>query len=247
MTLRRLRIFVGFDPRETAAYAVARASLRHAGGITPVHGLVLSDLVERALYYRPTETRDGKLWDVVSGAHMSTEFAITRFLVPELSRIMDVRHSNGGHGWALFMDCDVLVRRPLFELKDILNDSMAVMCVKHEHEPVGTTKMDGQVQTSYPRKNWSSVMAFNLDHPSNRRLDIEYVNNERGLHLHQFRWLEDAEIGELPPEWNWIPGVSKAIADPAIVHFSEGGPWFEKYANEPFADEWRAALHRWAR
>ena len=30
--------------------------------------------------------------------------------------------------------------------------------------------MDGVVQTSYPRKNWSSLMLFNCDHPSVKKL-----------------------------------------------------------------------------
>jgi hypothetical protein len=29
--------------------------------------------------------------------------------------------------------------------------------------------MDGQAQTRYARKNWSSVMVFNCDHPANER------------------------------------------------------------------------------
>ena len=54
-------------------------------------------------------------------------------------------------------------------------------------------------------------------------------------------------IGALPHEWNWIPGVSEAHDDPAIVHFSEGGPWFPSFHHEPYADEWRSVLERWAR
>jgi hypothetical protein len=27
--------------------------------------------------------------------------------------------------------------------------------------------------------------------------------------------------------------------NPAIVHFTRGGPWFEEWQNVAFADEWR--------
>jgi lipopolysaccharide biosynthesis glycosyltransferase len=171
---------------------------------------------------------------------MATEFAIARFLVPEL-----VRRQNGDvHGWALFMDCDVLVRANLYELKALLDDSKAVMCVKHDHRPSFNVKMDGQEQTSYPRKNWSSVMAINVDHPANDVLDVELVNARPGRDLHRFCWLEDEHIGGLPPTWNYLVGHTEAVRDPKIVHFTDGGPWFEGFRNVPYADEWFAVLDR---
>ena len=42
-------------------------------------------------------------------------------------------------------------------------------------------------------------MAFNVDHAANNSLNAESVNNERGLSLHQFNWLDDDMIGALPP------------------------------------------------
>jgi hypothetical protein len=42
--------------------------------------------------------------------------------------------------------------------------------------PVAVTPIDGAVQTVYPRKNWSSLMLFNCDHPSVRALTSEVVN-----------------------------------------------------------------------
>ena len=100
--------------------------------------------------------------------------------MPELTRIWSQRNTN--NGWALFMDCDVLVRRNLYELRKLLDDSKALMCVQHEHIPISNIKMDGQPQSSYERKNWSSVMAFNVDHKANNALNAESVNNERGGH-----------------------------------------------------------------
>jgi hypothetical protein len=185
MTIKPMSVWIGFDPRETAAFMVAHASIRHFDRTIPVSAVRLRHLQGTGLYTRPTTRRFGKLWDEISGAHMATEFAIARFLVPELVR----RQNDSVHGWALFMDCDVLVRANLYALQALLDDSRAVMCVKHDHRPSFNVKMDGQEQTSYPRKNWSSVMAINVDHPANDALDSALVNTRPGLDLHRFCWL----------------------------------------------------------
>jgi hypothetical protein len=104
--------------------------------------------------------------------------------------------------------------------------------------------MDGQEQTSYPRKNWSSVMAINVDHPANDALDIEFVNVKPGRDLHRFCWLDDNDIGALPPTWNHLVGHTEEVCDPKIVHFTDGGPWFDAFRNVPYADEWFTVLDR---
>lgn len=167
---------------------------------------------------------------------MSTEFAISRFLVPYLA----------GGGWALFMDCDVLVRENLTRLFEIADPRYAVMCVKHNHQPVTTLKMDNQPQIAYPRKNWSSVMLFNCDHPANRELTVGMVNTLPGRDLHRFCWLADNDIGELDPKWNWLAGHSDPSIDPAIVHHTDGSPNMPGYEETPYADEWRQEFSAWA-
>jgi lipopolysaccharide biosynthesis glycosyltransferase len=149
-------------------------------------------------------------------------------------------------GWALFMDCDVLVRRNLDALFKLCDPSKAVMVVKHDHRPTVAVKMDGQEQTIYPRKNWSSVCLWNVDHPANIALSPELVNSIPGRDLHAFSWLPDNLIGELPPEWNWLAGISDPNIDPAIVHFTNGVPTMPGFENSPFAAEWREELNRWA-
>lgn len=235
--MKKLSIWIGYDPREAAAYAVARASIRrHATIPVPIHGLVLNDLREKGLYTRPHERRGCQLWDVISDAPCATEFSNSRFLVPHLA----------GSGWALFMDCDMLVRGNIRELFDLCDPEKAVMVVKHNHQPPEGVKMDGQMQTRYARKNWSSVIAFNCDHPANKALTLEMVNELPGRDLHRFCWLEDDLIGELPVEWNWLAGHSDPAVDPKIVHHTEGSPCLPGYEDAPFADEWRAELARWA-
>jgi hypothetical protein len=230
-------IWIGFDPREAAAFAVAKHSInRHLITPIPVRGVVLTDLMTGGLYNRPTSRKDGRLWDEISDAPMATEFACSRFLVPRLA----------GSGWALFMDCDMLVRTDLLKLFSLADPSKAVMVVKHNHQPPEGVKMDGQAQTRYARKNWSSVILWNVEHPANKALTTELVNFVPGRDLHRFCWLEDDQIGELDPKWNWLVGHSDPAINPAIVHFTDGIPTMAGYEDCAFADEWRAELERWA-
>lgn len=227
--------------REAAAYAVARESVRrHLTKRIPVHGLVLEHLQAKGLYTRPISYGiphpEPQMWDVISDAPMSTAFANSRFLVPHLAK----------SGWALFLDCDILVRADPNELFDSLDPRYAVYCVKHDYQPKAGVKMDSQLQTTYGRKLWSSFCVFNVDHPANKALTLEMVNRLPGRDLHAFNWLADEDIGELGEEWNWIPGYSSSDIEPKACHFTEGGPWFSRYADLPFADEWRAACLEWA-
>jgi len=231
-------IYIGFDPREVDAFAVARQSIiRRSTQPIPVFGLRLSTLREAGFYNRPTSRRDGRLWDNISDAPMATEFAVSRFLVPHLA----------GSGWALFMDSDMLVRGNIARLFDLCDDSKAVMVVKHDHQPAEGIKMDGQLQTRYARKNWSSVMAFNCDHPANRALTVDLVNSVPGRDLHSFCWLEDKHIGELDTTWNFLVGHSDPAIDPNIVHFTDGIPSMPGYEDCAYADEWVAELIHWVR
>lgn len=237
-------IFIGFDRRHAVAHAVCRHSVeRRLTRPVPVRGVVLDDLREMGLYRRPTETREhDQLWDVISDAPMSTEFAISRFLTPHLA----------GVGVAVFMDCDILARVNLGKLFAEFDPQYAVMCVKHQHTPVETLKMDGQAQTVYPRKNWSSVMVFNCDHPANAALTVNLINGVPGRDLHGFCWLKDEHIGELSPRWNYLVGHTKLYqahdADsPALVHWTDGYPLLKGYEKAEYAQEFHAELTSWAK
>lgn len=232
------QVWVGFDPREVAAYDVCRSTIiEHNHAIEPLT-LDLKELRRSDLYTRPTYRVDGHLYDMISAAPMSTEFAISRFLVPILAKASGADH-------ALFMDCDMLVRTDLDELFALADDQYAVQVVKHQHKPTETTKMDGQVQMAYYRKNWSSVMLFNLHHPSNARLSIRDVNQWTGRDLHMLRWLSEEDIGELAGWWNHLVGVDAPDPNAKIVHFTLGVPSMPGYEACEFADEWREAHRRW--
>lgn len=241
-------IWVGFDPREADGFAVTRASIQNSLNIPiPVRGIILDHLRKMGVYNRPTRIQDGRLWDVISDAPMATEFACSRFLTPHLAN-----HMYGGEaGLACFMDSDMLVRTSMDSLFSWIRqqpnwEQIAVWCVKHNHVPASGVKMDNQIQTIYGRKNWSSVMVFNCQHPSNRKLSLDLVNQVPGRDLHRFCWLDDSEIGGLAVEWNYLVGVNEPVQVPNIVHFTEGLPSMAGYAEQPYADEWRSALHSWA-
>ena len=232
---RERSIWIGFDPREAAAFAVARETCQFSvNGSCRTYGVVLDDLRRLGLYTRPTERRDGRLWDVISEAPMATEFAISRFLVPYLA----------GSGWALFMDCDMLVTGDVAEFDgyaSMFNHyGRAVRVVKHEYVPKGERKFLGQAQTQYGRKNWSSVMLFNCAHAACRKLTLEYVENAPGLELHQFKWCDDLDIGALPEGWNYLVGEQNQCERDQIrnLHYTQGTPCFPEYASCEFAEVW---------
>lgn len=239
----KLSVWIGYDPREVAAFAVARATCRHYCNLpVPIYGLVLSDLIRHGLYTRPIEYRPSAadrpvMWDVVSDAPMSTEHANARFFVPMLAK----------SGWALFCDGDVMFRGNVMRLFEQLSPDKAVYCVQHRHEPKSGVKMDGQVQTSYHRKNWSSVLAFNCDHPANQALTLDVLNTTPGRDLHRLCWLSDDLIGELDPAWNYLVGHSDPKLSATIAHFTDGVPDMPGYENVRYADEWRDRRDEWVR
>jgi len=230
-------IWIGFDAREQDAFEVAVRSIRsHLSEDIEIVAVVLPSLVKHGLYQRPTKLRQGKLWDVISDAPMSTEFAISRFFVP----IIATSYTTHPSDWAVFMDCDMLARADLNELFALADESKAVQVVKHDYEPAEATKMDGQPQTTYPRKNWSSVMLWNIRHPANSALTLAKLNTWAGRALHAFGWLEDQFIGDLPPEWNHLVGVNPPNPDAKLVHFTLGVPSMTGYENCEHAAEWWA-------
>ena len=99
-------------------------------------------------------------------------------------------------------------------------------------------------QEWYPKKNWSSLMLINCEHPSVvANLTLENANTQTAKWLHRMEWCnEDAgEIGELPRAYNYLvdyyhDGEIKAL------HFTDGGPWHPGYEDVQFADRWLAYI-----
>lgn len=218
----KFKIFIGWDSREDIAYQVARHSiLKHASIPVEIIPLKQKQLRKEGLYTRPTDEL------------ASTEFTFTRFLIPELMEF---------NGWALFIDCDFVFLSDVKLLIDQIDNRYAVMCAQHDYTPAEGIKMDGQKQTQYPRKNWSSMMLINCEHPDNKFLTKTFVNDphKTGAYMHRFSWLKDEDIGKISHEWNWLVGWYKEPEDgfPHALHYTEGGPWFEDYVNCEYADVW---------
>ena len=212
-----IKVFVGYDPREAVAFSVLAHSIHQRSSepvtVTPIRLSQLEGVYRRA--------RDPL---------QSTDFSFSRFLTPWLC---DYR------GWAVFMDCDMLVLDDIAELWRIRDDRYAVQVVKHNHVPKEDTKFLGATQTKYNKKNWSSVMLMNCERCT--ALTPEYVNSATGLELHQFKWLaSDDLIGEVPSRWNHLVGYDAPRRDAALVHYTIGGPYFEEYRACEYAAEWFA-------
>lgn len=214
-----LKIYIGYDSREDIAYRVAEASIRRYNTDIPICPIIQNQLRNSGTYYREVDTL------------ASTEFTLTRFLTPYLSEYT---------GWSLFVDCDIVVLDDLYNLFELRQDKYAVQVVKHDYVPLNRVKMDGKQQALYPRKNWSSVMLFNNAHVANQALNATFVNTATPAQLHRLTWLTDDLIGDLPIEWNWLAGsyVETAQLAPKLIHYTEGGPWFEEYKNCEYSEYW---------
>lgn len=232
-----LPIFIGYDGREAVASDVAAHSIqKRTRANIKIKYLRHRELRQAGIFNRPwlVESDTGNWRDLLDNRPFSTEFSHTRFLVPHLMKY---------RGWALFMDSDMIFLSDVEKLFSFCDDSFAAMCVKHRHKPLGNVKMDGREQLSYFRKNWSSFVLFNCGHMANRDLTPEKVNFMRGSDLHAFAWLKDAEIGEIPPTYNYIAGVSPKLpyergGMPDVIHYTEGGPWFPECQEVPYAGTW---------
>ena len=210
-----INIFIGYDSKEKVAYNVLSHSIIQNStkpvAITPI---ALNHLKDDFVRER--------------NALSSTEFSFSRFMIPHLMNYQ---------GWALFMDCDMLMFEDVAELWRMRDDSKAIQVCKHDYTPKEDTKFLGQVQTKYEKKNWSSVMLMNCKKCTT--LTPDYVNKASGLELHQFKWLEgDHLIGDLPLEWNWLVGEYEHKDDVNNVHYTKGGPWFEDYAKCDYSQDW---------
>ena len=212
-----IRVFIGFDSVETVAYHVLAHSI-HARSSEPVS---ITPLMLSQLEGKMTRERHDL---------QSTEFSFSRFLVPYLCDYQ---------GWAMFMDCDMLVLDDMAELWKLRDDKYAVQVVKHDHVPKETIKFLGQTQSKYEKKNWSSVMLFN--NAKCRTLTEDFVNTATGLELHRFQWLDNEDlIGEIPHRWNHLVGYDEKVPTDQVsnLHYTIGGPYFDDYKDTDYADEW---------
>lgn len=220
-----LNVFVGFDAREEIGFHTFVSSAIHQCSmplsITPVGAKLFPDFSSPA---REDESND---------------FTRVRFLIPYIL---------GYRGWALFCDgSDMVLRGDLAELWTMRDYYMAVQVVKHDYKTKHPRKYVGtqmeKENRDYPRKNWSSVMLINASHYAWRNLTPEVVQRMTGEDLHQFEFIKDERIGELPAEWNWLVDEYGSNESSKLLHWTAGIPAFPAYTESPMSDEWaRSAL-----
>ncbi len=209
-----IRVFIGYDPVEAGTFYTLAHSIHtrcsQPVSITPVSLENLRGVL--------TRERDPL---------QSNDFSFSRFLVPWMCDF---------EGWAIFMDSDMLVQDDIAKLWSLRDDKYAIKVVKHRHVPQETTKYLGNIQTKYNRKNWSSVMLMNCDKCD--MLTPDYVDHMSGLQLHQFKWLYDDDIGELPKHWNHLVGYDEHDPRVSNIHYTTGGPYFKTYRECDYNIEW---------
>lgn len=210
-----LTIYIGYDEREDIAAQVCKFSIeRRLKHYAQVKFLRSKDI---PAFTRPREP------------HQATDFTYTRFLVPYLC---------GFKGFSIFCDCDFLFVDDIGTIFQDIDLRDAVSVVQHpQYVPRSSVKMDGVPQAPMLRKNWASLMVFNNEHPHIATLTPEFVNTFPGRSLHQFGWLSDSHIGSLPLEWNCLDQYYH-LTKPKAIHYTDGGPWFEKYRNTFYSQQW---------
>ncbi len=204
-----LRIFIGWDSRFPEPADVLRYSLLK-------HSTIPLDIE----YLKLDELRLRRTHDPLA----STEFTYSRFLVP---------HLCGFRGTALFLDNDMLCLGDIGEIALLDMRKFALRVVQHDYQPSNAIKMYGCPQTSYPRKNWSSMMLMNC--AELRLWSKDAVETQTGAYLHRFQDIPEAKIGELPRTWNTLDWMDSSTK---LIHYTNGGPWFEQYRSHPHAEIW---------
>jgi len=211
-------IFIGYDTRETVAYHVCTNSIiSKASSPVSIVPLALGLLKD----YNETHTDS------------SNQFTYTRFLVPQLT---------GYKGWAIFIDGDMVVRDDIVNLWNLRDETKAVQVVKHNYKTKASKKYLGSKNEDYPRKNWSSVILWNCEHPANYSLTTEFVQSSTGAELHRFTWLTDELIGHLPIEWNWLVDEFGENPSAKLLHYTLGTPCFDEFKNTPMSEYWHNEL-----
>jgi hypothetical protein len=208
-----LKVYIGWDSHEPLAFQVlCHSILRRASKPVTIIPLVRGHL--KGIYDR--------------GPDGTTEFSLTRFLVPYLSDY---------EGMSLFLDCDMLMRTDVYRIFAELGPYRpAVSVCQHDYVPKESQKATGQ-QTAYPKKNWSSVMLF--DNTQCHALTPDYVNTATPKALHRFEWVgQEQMIGRLPLEWNWLVGEYPENTAALNLHYTLGTPCFKDYQRCDHADLW---------
>jgi hypothetical protein len=81
------------------------------------------------------------------------------------------------------------------------------------------------------------------------RFLVPYIQNYNGWaifadgFLHRFQWLNDDQIGELPPDWNCLVG-EQDVANASLLHHTLGIPGFDHYKHCDASEHWHRNYKR---
>ena len=210
----KINIVVGFDQREAVAYHAFTQSVIEKSSL-PVSFIPLA--INSLYEYKETHN------------DRSNDFVYSRFLTPFL---------NDFRGWAIFADGDMICKADIKELWDLRDDTKAVLVVKHNYQTKSFKKYLGNINENYPKKNWSSLILWNCEHPKHKILTPEYIAKQTGKYLHRFSWLNDHDIGEIPKEWNWLAIEYPVNLEAKLIHYTLGTPCFKDFRETDMATKW---------
>ena len=223
LSLEHLRVFIGWDERESiGGHAFLESLLRTTGR----HSVSVTFLTA-ALAEELGLASDG-----------TNAFTRARFAIPALCDFL---------GYAIYLDgADMLCREDLAKLWKLRNGWQAIQVVPHEYETRFPRKYIGTDleadNASYPRKNQSSVMLWACEHYMNRKLTPEFIAQQPSSYLHRFEWLPEDRIGRLPMEWNHLVGEQVFNPQAKIAHYTLGIPAFKAYSDADYSEEWKQAM-----
>jgi hypothetical protein len=146
-----------------------------------------------------------------------TPFTFSRFLVPWLCDFT---------GTAIFMDADMLLVSDICELQENIQDDIAVSVVR---------SLEQYEQTSF--------MVFNCEHPENKVLTPDFVQ-ETETQLHGLEWVKPEAVGSLDPKWNQLVGYQAIDSKRGNLHYTMGIPAFAETSSSEGMAEWRSIAQR---
>lgn len=208
-----LRIFAGYDPRESAGFHVFTQSL-----------------IETSSNYEltPQTGREGD---------GTNQFHLCRFGVPEACGWSGWALSLDGSDMLVRDDLSKILalRNSKYAVQVVKHDYKT----KQRRKYLGTA-MEADNQ-DYPMKNWSSVILWNCGHKAHFDARNELRGTD-GSFLHRFAWLDDEQIGEIPVEWNWLADEYGENKEAKLLHWTCGMPGFYQYREAPHAHLWQQAM-----
>jgi len=209
-----VRIFCGYDPRESIGTSVFMHSVIHRSTVPvmfcPLHA---------------NELPEG-----------TNSFTLSRFLVPWLCLFQ----GRAIFADAADMICLADISELAEELEAM---TCAVKVVKHKYKTKNPTKYIGTNLESpnidYPRKNWASLMLIDCEHDAWRNLTPHSLANNPMIDFLQLSFIRDEDIKEIEDNgWNRLIDEGQDLEGAKILHWTAGIPAFEHYKNAPGADLW---------